>query len=204
MHPMVHGPGASLRFFGGRDERHPLDYAMHPSFALSEAQRRSSHVTFEASPEYGVRPGALREIRAPLPDARLVFVLREPVARAYGEFWAHAPGKLFRRDKELFVCHGADVVGKERRRTRSASAAGRAPSRPLRGRVARGSRVPPTVASPLVFDAYARQLVFDAWEPDRRAVMKRAALNDSLPLDWELGALNDNASGSVSRGPELR
>ena len=61
MHPMVHGPGASLRFFGGRDERHPLDYAMHPSFALSKAQRRSSHVTFEASPEYGVRPGALRE-----------------------------------------------------------------------------------------------------------------------------------------------
>ncbi|KAH8087654.1 sulfotransferase domain-containing protein [Aureococcus anophagefferens] len=168
MHPMVHGPGASLRFFGGRDERHPLDYAMHPSFALSKAQRRSSHVTFEASPEYGVRPGALREIRALLPDARLVFVLREPVARAYDEFWAHAPGKLFRRDKELFVCHGADVVGKEA--ATNAERLGGGPG----------------------------ALVFDAWEPDRRAVMKRAALNDSLPLDWELGALNDNARGRLA------
>ncbi|KAH8045502.1 heparan sulfate 2-O-sulfotransferase [Aureococcus anophagefferens] len=195
MHPMVHGPGASLRFFGGRDERHPLDYAMHPSFALSKAQRRSSHVTFEASPEYGVRPGALREIRALLPDARLVFVLREPVARAYDEFWAHVRrGKLFRRDKELFVCHGAEVVGKEAATNAERLGGGPGAVAPLR--CAR-ARVPPTVASPLVFDAYARQLVFDAWEPDRRAVMKRAALNDSLPLDWELGALNDNARGRV-------
>ena len=86
MHPLVHGPSMSLRFFGKRKvSRTAADYVSHPAFALTKKERRSGHVTFEASPEYGARPGALAEIKQLLPAVKLVFVLREPVARREGK-----------------------------------------------------------------------------------------------------------------------
>ena len=108
-------------------------------------------------------------------------------------------GKLFRRDRELFVCYGEDAVGKQAAANAERLGGGQGAVAAARaGCNARGLRVPPTVASPLIFDAYARQLTFDAWEPDRRAVMRRAQLNDSLPFDsgQEKGATLANFKGS--------
>ena len=167
MHPQVHGPGRALKFFGKRkDARTGLDYVRHPAFRLTRKKRKAGHVTYEASPDYVHRPRALAEIRTLLPTVRVVFVLREPVARAYDEFWTHVrAGRLFRADRDLFVCYGDERSGAKAARTADALAAGAPEGSPARaaalasaraGCVARGARIAPGAASPVMFDAYAK------------------------------------------------
>ena len=103
------------------------------------------------------------------------------------------------------MCYGEDAVGKQAAANAERLGGGQGAVAAARaGCNARGLRVPPSVASPLIFDAYARQLTFDAWEPDRRAVMRRAQLNDSLPFDYEVGlASNENVFAKSLYAPQL-
>ncbi len=47
---------------------------------------RAGPVRGEATPDYAYVPEALRRIAADLPDVRLVFLLRDPVARAHSHY----------------------------------------------------------------------------------------------------------------------
>ena len=172
----VHYFGRALR----RGKRGVLTYVR--SFPMSDTEVHNGAIAFEASPEYAVSRPALTEMVSFLgPRVKIIFAIREPTARAYDDFWRYArAGRLFQRERELFLCYEGGSSDGERRRLETGLC------------LARGDRVPPRSVSPLVFDAYARQVILDAWEPELRPVARRAALNDSLPLNYEFGELNDN------------
>ena len=79
------GPGAApdgLRGF-------PLGYVRDPAaYRRLFAGARPGQLAAEASTWYLTCPGAAARIRAAAPDARLIAILREPVARAYSH-WLH-------------------------------------------------------------------------------------------------------------------
>lgn len=205
-HPGVRAPEKALSYFGRalkRGRRGMLNYLRN--FPVSDRERQLGTVAFEASPEYALSIGALREIRALLgPQVKIVFALREPMARAYDDFWRYARfGRLYQHDRELFICYehafgttDPPAEGEERsvltKQQRSSKIC-----------ASRGERIPPRAISPLVFDAYARQVVLDAWEPELRPVARRAAFNDSLPLNYETGELNENILSKSFYAPQV-
>lgn len=80
-HPEVFAPTDELHYFSRRFEE-GLD-AYRSCFVgwTSEA------IVGESSPEYMFQPEVVPRIAAELPDAKLVVILREPVARAYSQYW---------------------------------------------------------------------------------------------------------------------
>ncbi|KAJ8599392.1 hypothetical protein CTAYLR_007040 [Chrysophaeum taylorii] len=199
-HPRVRTPEKTLAYFGRATKRGRRGITSYlRNFAFSE--KSAPRVGFEASPDYSLNVVALHEMRTLLgPRLKIVFALREPTARAYDDFWRYArAGRLYQRDRELFLCYerafGADEPEQDSASLRQ--------QRSVKMCASRGQRVPPRAVSPLVFDAYARQVVLDAWEPDLRSVARRASFNDSLPVDYEIGALNDNVFSKSFYAPQI-
>ncbi len=101
-HPGVFVPRVKeLRYFSRYADRGPAWYAWH----FREAEGR---VRGEISTEYGALPlDRIRDVHALVPEARLVYVLRHPVERA----WSHACHELAARsgkdpasvDEQAFV-----------------------------------------------------------------------------------------------------
>ena len=82
-HPQLSPPCAKeLHFFDdeARDWAQPDYGALEAGFAPEDGRMR-----YEATPIYGYWPQALARIRAYNPEARLIFLFRDPVARA----WSH-------------------------------------------------------------------------------------------------------------------
>ena len=79
-HPEVMVAAKELRFFDGRNLDRGWDWYL--------SRFPEGGVTGEASPRYltDARP---QQIHAHLPDVKLIFVLREPVSRAYADYWMH-------------------------------------------------------------------------------------------------------------------
>lgn len=57
------------------------------SALLSRAAREGAAITGEASPYYMFHPLASARVRGTLPQVRIIVLLREPVARAYSNYW---------------------------------------------------------------------------------------------------------------------
>lgn len=70
-----------VNFFHLHFDRGPDWYASHFADVGKET------AIGEASPNYMHHPGVARRIHDLLPDAKLLFVLRDPVDRAYSNFW---------------------------------------------------------------------------------------------------------------------
>jgi hypothetical protein len=79
-----------VHFFSGEYERGLAWYrAFFPTRARSERHLRATGVrlqTGEATPYYLFHPLAARRVRADIPDARLIVVLRDPVKRAFSHY----------------------------------------------------------------------------------------------------------------------
>lgn len=206
-HPHVRVPDHTLAYFGRAHKRGRRGLASYVrNFPVADRDRA---IAFEASPDYSLHLKSLREIKTLLgPAVNIVFALREPTARAYDDFWRYArAGRLYQRERELFLCyeHAFGVASdadedKGRRRLQTAPTR---QQRSLQMCASRGQRVVPRAVSPLVFDAYVRQVILDAWEPELRSVAKRASFNDSLPLNFELGELNDNILCKSFYAPQI-
>jgi hypothetical protein len=73
-------PIKEIHFYNGFWDRGTAWYASH--FQL----RSSSALQIDASPSYMIHPAVPERIRTVNPDARVVFILRDPVARAYSHY----------------------------------------------------------------------------------------------------------------------
>lgn len=62
-------------------------FASTPARRLHERRTGATAVTGESSPYYLFHPAAPRRIAETAPEARLIAVLREPVSRAYSNYW---------------------------------------------------------------------------------------------------------------------
>ena len=81
-HPDVHvAPGKEVRFFNLHHDR-GLDWYRRQFAGAADGQR-----CVEATPAYLYLDDALDRIRALVPAARLVAILREPVSRAWSHYW---------------------------------------------------------------------------------------------------------------------
>jgi Sulfotransferase family len=81
-HPEVYVAPGEVGFFAG--PRFPLGiewYASHFDGA------RGARAVGEICPTYSFAPGVAQRIADALPDARIVFLFRDPVARAYSNYW---------------------------------------------------------------------------------------------------------------------
>lgn len=208
-HPHVRVPDHTLAYFGRALKRGRRGLASYVrNFPVADRDRARA-IAFEASPDYSLHLKSLREIKTLLgPAVNIVFALREPTARAYDDFWKYArAGRLYQRERELFLCYEhafgvASEADEDKARRRLQNQPTRQ-QRSLQMCASRGQRVAPRAVSPLVFDAYARQVIMDAWEPELRSVAKRASFNDSLPLNFELGELNDNILCKSFYAPQI-
>ena len=107
-HPGVCVPATKeLRFFDNQWQRGRRWYA-----ACFEPERGQS-VVLEATPNYFPHPLAPERVRSLLPDARLIFLLREPVSRAY----SHHQYRLARGEESLPF---AEALASEEERLRGA------------------------------------------------------------------------------------
>jgi len=189
-HPSLIVPERPLRYFGQarrRGKRGLFSYARN--FPMSIESTRV--IGFESSPETYSSRHAITEMKQLLgPQLKIIFALREPSARAYDDFWRYVrAGRLFQRDKELFLCYKETTTSTEESIPSCAS---------------RGTPVHARMVSSLVFDVYARQVLLDAWEPALQSTARRALLNDSLPLNFDLGVLNDNIFAKSMYAPQLQ
>lgn len=86
-------PESHADFFVHRGRRwHFLDYEFDRSRAMAWyaswfAEAAPEHVIGEDSTTYLLSESAPRRIREVLPDVKLIFLLRDPVARAYSHYW---------------------------------------------------------------------------------------------------------------------
>ena len=83
-HPDVYLPKSKeLHFFDSSPERSITEYGRYFGDA------GGAQAIGEATTTYMYLPCAMDRIHASLPDARLIAILREPVARAYSHYWAN-------------------------------------------------------------------------------------------------------------------
>ena len=73
-------PIKEIHFYNGFWDRGTAWYASH--FQL----RSSDALQIDASPSYMIHPAVPERIRTTNPDARVIFILRDPVARAYSHY----------------------------------------------------------------------------------------------------------------------
>lgn len=94
-HPQVFVPAAKeVKYFSYYGQWLDLDWYLH------QFRAAGGWVKGEASPSYAILPLAtIRRIRSLMPDLKLIFLMREPIARS----WSHA--------KHNFRFHEANFVG---------------------------------------------------------------------------------------------
>jgi hypothetical protein len=90
-HPMVHTPSIKeTDFFNKKYQRGELYYRSFYPTLFERAYRRKvlgdAFVTGEASPYYLIYPYAAQRVHHVVPNARLLVLLRDPVARAYSQY----------------------------------------------------------------------------------------------------------------------
>ena len=109
---------------------------------------------------------------------------------------------MHRVGRELFVCHSSPTACELRGPRVAPAHASRRPRGDATGtfRVRAAAEAGRPRRSPALFDAYAKQVAFDAWEPDAST---RARLRDSLPVDWENGTACDDRAG-ISKTDDVR
>lgn len=78
-----------LAYFDVRIEHEPLD-AYRADFADAPPHR----LVGEATPTYLHWPGALEHIADSVPEVRLIAVLRDPVARAWSQYWYNRTARM--------------------------------------------------------------------------------------------------------------
>ena len=96
-HPSVVMPARKELAFFNVLHRHGLDWyrSQFPTTLERQAvlRRTGAFATLDATPSYLFHPHAARRIRAVAPGARLLVLLRDPVARAYSQYhWARGMG----------------------------------------------------------------------------------------------------------------
>jgi hypothetical protein len=112
-HPQVFmAADKEVRFFGAGFDRGLEWYAKH--FAGAGTQPRVG----EATPTYLADPQARRRLAATLPEAKLIAILRDPVDRAYSQYWlARSLGTEDRTfEAAIGVAGGADATDRPLRR----------------------------------------------------------------------------------------
>ncbi|HYX84478.1 MAG TPA: sulfotransferase [Gaiellales bacterium] len=87
-HPNVIGasPSKGVHYFDMNAERSLRWYRAHFPTERRRRQAGSGAVTGEASPYYLFHPRGPDRVRAAVPDARLIAMLRDPVDRAYSQY----------------------------------------------------------------------------------------------------------------------
>ena len=95
-HPDVFtGPVKELRFFSGESISQEAAPTSGPPISDFKAYReyfeRDSkyQAAGEASPSYIFYPGTAERIHRHLPDVRIIAILRDPIDRAFSEYWHH-------------------------------------------------------------------------------------------------------------------
>jgi hypothetical protein len=96
-------------------------------FPLEAALQRRHAITGEATPDYVASPLAATRVRADLPDARLVVVLRDPLERALSHHAMNvrqgkeplAPWAAFAAEADRLAALDAEPAGDPRRRNRA-------------------------------------------------------------------------------------
>lgn len=95
-HPAIYMPAVKeVRFFD-LDQNHARGLEWYRQF-FAHGRPSGARVLGEASPGYLHFPRAAGRMRAAIPDARLIAVLRDPVQRAYSHHWNRVRGGLERR-----------------------------------------------------------------------------------------------------------
>lgn len=108
-HPRVYLPETKeLHFFDDRDGA--LGQGLE-AYAAHFATAPAGAVCGESSPSYLFVPGTAERIAAVLPDARLLAILRDPVARAWSQYWFNV-----RRGREWLRFE--EAIEREEARTR--------------------------------------------------------------------------------------
>lgn len=81
----AHGTEAAVgKYFDLFEEIPGPNMPRHPD---PEVERNRGKITGESSPMYVCQPGVAYRIRSSLPFAKIILMLRNPVDRAYSEFW---------------------------------------------------------------------------------------------------------------------
>src|SRR5690606_23224629 len=85
-HGLAQHPGVAR---AKKKEVHYFDLNYHRGLTWYQKQfeRRRAKLNFEASPYYIFHPKAPERVAAALPDAKIIVILRDPVARAYSHYW---------------------------------------------------------------------------------------------------------------------
>ncbi len=84
-HPGIHMPATKeLHFF---DRAEPIDDDAIASYAEHFRPANAAQICGEATPSYLYLPEARERLARHVPDAKLLAIIREPVARAYSHYW---------------------------------------------------------------------------------------------------------------------
>jgi hypothetical protein len=96
-HPKIYMPDRELHFFdarGGYADRWKYGVEWYENqFASAD----SHHLCGEKTPTYAYIPSVPKRMNAVVPDIKLIWILRDPVYRAYSNYW-HA------------VCEGVELL----------------------------------------------------------------------------------------------
>jgi hypothetical protein len=87
MHPHIHMHPREVHFFN-RDENYARGLEWYSQYVTAGLDDRSAATTLigEKTPAYCCIPGCAERIRAAMPDARLIWIFRDPVYRAYSHY----------------------------------------------------------------------------------------------------------------------
>jgi hypothetical protein len=77
--------GKEIHYFGSNFDRNEWWYRFH--FPLTLTLSRENAITGEASPEYIYHPHAAERIASPVPEVKIIVLLRDPVDRATSIYW---------------------------------------------------------------------------------------------------------------------
>ncbi len=117
-HPDVFvSPRKELNFFSSIVEQPQIDPRLTSGFTDPEAYGAvfapgaGRKAIGEASPLYATDPAVPAEIDRLIPDARLIALVRNPVERAYSEYWMRVRDKRERRSFETAIQEEREAAG---------------------------------------------------------------------------------------------
>lgn len=149
-----------LQFFSKQFHRSLAWYRSR--FPLAWRVARANGITIEASPSYMAQPEAIRRMHDALPDARVIVLLRDPVARAFSHYQHN---KTRHREPRSFTEAIASCLGQVLHAPQRGAAL-RADAPPLMDYVARG------------YYALQIEVLFSRFPRDRVMIIDSADLFD--------------------------